>query len=119
MKRFIRLTESDLVRIVERIVSENNRFVPNDLDVSYNSKNEKILYDFWRSDYTKDFINLTDWLEDNGYGIFNNNKWVPIDLLLYRFWKQHPEVEDDDGFKGDVRFVEWLDENGLEIRIDE
>jgi len=31
MKKVIRLTESDLIRIVKRIINEQNKFDPNDL----------------------------------------------------------------------------------------
>lgn len=120
MKKIIRLTESDLVKLVKKIINENDYFTPDDydLDVAYNSENGKILYDFWRSDYDKNFVSLAYWLEDNGFGIFNDERWIPIDGLLYKFWAQHPEAEDEDELLSS-RFVEWLDENGLEIRIDE
>lgn len=126
MKKFI-ISEEEKNRIlglhsnvVLETKKENDQFIPNDydLDVSFNSNNGKLLYDFWRSDYNKSFVDLAYWLEDNGYGIFYNDDWIPFDGLLYKFWKQHPETEDEEELLSS-RFVEWLDENGLEIRIDE
>jgi hypothetical protein len=118
MKKIIRLRESDLIKLVKRVIKEDGGYIPddNDLDISYNSENGKILYDFWNSDYNKSFIGLTYWLEDNGYGIFYDETWVPIDGLLYKFWKQHPEAEDE---LLNSRFVEWLDEHDLKIQKDD
>jgi hypothetical protein len=120
MGKIVRLTESDLVRLVTKVIKENDGYIPddNDLDIAYNSENGKILYDFWRSDYNKSFVDLTYWLEDNGYGIFYDETWVPIDGLLYKFWEQHPEAEDEDELLNS-RFVEWLDEHNLTIQKDD
>jgi len=121
MKKIIRITESDLIKIVKRVINENDQFIPNDydLDISNSSNNGKILYDFWRSDYPKDYVGLSDWLEDNGYGIFDDDDtWISFDKLLYEFWRDHPENDEDEELLSS-RFVEWLDENGLEIKPDE
>jgi hypothetical protein len=43
----------------------NENYIPNDkdLDISLKHLGGKILYDFWRSDYEKNYIGLSDWLE--------------------------------------------------------
>ena len=83
-----------------------------DLDISINSKNGKLLYDFWRSNYDKDYIGLAYWLEDNDFEIFKDGNWKGFDGILYNFWSQNPDAEQG-GLNSE--FIEWLDNNNYEI----
>lgn len=92
--------------------NENYIANDNDLDISLNSKNGKLLYDFWRSDYDKDYIGLVYWLEDNGFEAFKDGNWKGFDSILYNFWSQNPNAEQG-GLNSE--FIEWLDNNNYEI----
>jgi hypothetical protein len=92
----------------------NEMYTPNDsdLDISISSPNGKLLYDFWRSNYDKSYIGLSDWLEDNGYEILKDGRWKGFDGILYEFWSKNPDAEEG-GLNSE--FIEWLDNNNYQI----
>lgn len=91
-----------------------------DLDTSLKHEDANLLYDFWRSDYEKSWIGLTNWLEDNNYAAFKDGKWQGFDGILYQFWSQHPEAEEATLEEGGLNslFFNWLKEAGYEIKLD-
>ena len=93
--------------------SPNENHIPNDkdLDISLKHTQGKILYDFWKSDYDKDYIGLSDWLEDNGYEIYKEGEYKGFDGILYHYWSDNSES--DDGLSSD--FFDWLLSNGYQI----
>ena len=100
----------------------NENYIPNDkdLDISLKHLGGKILYDFWRSDYEKNYIGLSDWLEKNGYEIYKNGNFKGFDGILYQFWSENPNSDNesvfsDDGLSSD--FFDWLLTNGYEITV--
>jgi hypothetical protein len=100
----------------------NENYIPNDkdLDISLKHLGGKILYDFWRSDYEKNYIGLSDWLEKNGYEIYKNGNFKGFDGILYQFWSENSNSDNesvfsDDGLSSD--FFDWLLTNGYEIKM--
>lgn len=92
----------------------NEVYLPNDtdLDISLVSPNGKLLYDFWKSKYDKDYVGLAYWLEDNDFEIFKGDQYQGFDGILYEFWSQNPEAEEG-GLNSE--FIKWLDNNGYKI----
>lgn len=99
----------------------NENYTPddNDLDISLKHKQGNILYDFWRSDYEKNYIGLSDWLEENDYEIYKDAKYKGFDGILYQFWSDNPDADNENVFLENGLssvFFDWLFSNGYEIK---
>ena len=100
-------------------LSEN--YSPNDYDLDISLKHEQgnLLYDFWRSNHEKNYIGLASFLEEEGYEIEKDGRWKGLDGILYEFWSNNPDADNenvfsDEGLSSD--FFDWLLSNGYEIK---
>jgi hypothetical protein len=115
MKKVIKLTESDLTRIVKRVIKENNNVVKPPLNLVARQLRKNDIEYYWS--LNKDFIQIEDskyriYVNDNGtFRVQDNDAGNEGDKIYYKtpiFGNEQNQSPDHNSYKGSEDVVDWL-----------
>jgi len=98
MKKIVRLTESDLVRLVKRVISENKENDFNTVEGRINALSERIKFDY---SILSDIEKIYQWIENDKKGIMNylTDEFEDLPEKLVRTYEKNYSNFTDDQFK--------------------